>query len=83
VKVPLLQYIPMAWAPYFMAAQSPEVARRTVSAYLIIAVTVLPSTAHSYYIYSGLLLYRFTSQCRTDYCTSLRQCLLTLPTTLT
>ena len=27
VKVPLLQYIPMAWAPYFMAAQSPEAAR--------------------------------------------------------
>ncbi len=31
VKVPLLQYIPMAWAPYFMAAQSPEAARRTLS----------------------------------------------------
>jgi hypothetical protein len=30
VKVPLLQYIPMAWAPYFMAAQSPEAARRTL-----------------------------------------------------
>ena len=29
VKVPL-QYIPMAWAPYFMAAQLPEVARRTL-----------------------------------------------------
>jgi hypothetical protein len=54
-----------------------------VSAYLIIVVTVLPSTAHSYYIYSGLLLYRLTSQCRADYCTSLRQCLLTLLTTLT
>ena len=52
-----------------------------VSAYLIIAITVLPHTAHSYYIYSGLLLYRLTSQYRTDYCTSLRQCLLTLPTT--
>jgi hypothetical protein len=31
VKVPLLQYIPMAWAPYFMAAQSLEAARRTYS----------------------------------------------------
>ncbi|KAI2496731.1 hypothetical protein MHU86_17778 [Fragilaria crotonensis] len=30
VKVPLLQYVPMAWAPYFMAAQSPEAARRTL-----------------------------------------------------
>jgi hypothetical protein len=30
VKVPLLQYIPMAWAPYFMAAQSPEAARQTL-----------------------------------------------------
>ena len=30
VKVPLLQYVPMAWAPYFIAAQSPEVARRTL-----------------------------------------------------
>jgi hypothetical protein len=30
VKAPLLQYIPMAWAPYFMAAQSPEAARRTL-----------------------------------------------------
>ncbi len=30
VKVPLLQYIPMAWAPYFMAAQSPEAVRRTL-----------------------------------------------------
>ena len=30
VHVPLLQYIPMAWAPYFMAAQSPEAARRTL-----------------------------------------------------
>ena len=30
VKVPLLQYIPMAWTPYFMAAQSPEAARRTL-----------------------------------------------------
>ncbi len=30
VKVPLLQYIPMAWAPYFMAAQLPEAARRTL-----------------------------------------------------
>ncbi len=24
MKVPLLQYIPVAWAPYFMAAQSPD-----------------------------------------------------------
>jgi hypothetical protein len=30
VKVPLLQYIPMAWAPYFMAAQSPEAAHRAL-----------------------------------------------------
>ena len=30
VRVPLLQYLPMAWAPYFIAAQSPEVARRTL-----------------------------------------------------
>jgi hypothetical protein len=30
VKVPLLLYILMAWAPYFMAAQSPEAARRTL-----------------------------------------------------
>jgi hypothetical protein len=30
VKVPLLQYIPIAWAQYFMAAQSSEVARRTL-----------------------------------------------------
>ena len=30
VKVPLLQYLPTAWAPYFIAAQSPEVARRTL-----------------------------------------------------
>jgi hypothetical protein len=30
VKVPLLQYILMAWTPYFMAAQSPEAARRTL-----------------------------------------------------
>ncbi len=30
VKVPLLQYIPMAWTPYFMAVQSPEAARRTL-----------------------------------------------------
>jgi hypothetical protein len=30
VKVPLLQYILMARAPYFMAAQSSEVARRTL-----------------------------------------------------
>ena len=30
VKVPLLQYVPMARAPYFMAAQSPAVARRTL-----------------------------------------------------
>jgi hypothetical protein len=29
-KVPLLQYMPRAWAPYFMAAQSPEAARRTL-----------------------------------------------------
>ncbi len=30
VKVPLLQYVPMAWAPYFMAGLSPEVARQTL-----------------------------------------------------
>ena len=30
VKVTLLQYVPRAWAPYFMAAQSPEAARRTL-----------------------------------------------------
>jgi hypothetical protein len=30
VKVPLRQYIAMAWAPYFMAAQLPEAARRTL-----------------------------------------------------
>jgi hypothetical protein len=30
VKVPLLQYIPTAWTPYFMAAQSPEAACRTL-----------------------------------------------------
>ena len=30
MKVRLLQYIPMAWTPYFMAAQSPEAARRTL-----------------------------------------------------
>lgn len=30
VKVPLLQYVPMAWAPYFMAAQTPEAAMRTL-----------------------------------------------------
>ncbi len=30
VKVPLLQYIPMAWTPYFMAAQLPEAARWTL-----------------------------------------------------
>ena len=28
VKVPSLQYIPAAWAPYFMAAQTPEAAMR-------------------------------------------------------
>ena len=26
VKVPLLQYVPRAWAPYFLTAQSPEAA---------------------------------------------------------
>ena len=30
VKVPLHQFIPMAWTPYFMAAKSPEAARRTL-----------------------------------------------------
>jgi hypothetical protein len=30
VKVPLLQNILMVWAPYFMAAQLPEAARRTL-----------------------------------------------------
>ncbi len=30
VKVPLLQYVPRAWVPYFIAAQSPEAARRTL-----------------------------------------------------
>ena len=30
VKVLLLQYVPMAWAPYFMAAQSLEAARQTL-----------------------------------------------------
>ncbi len=30
VKVSLLQYVPRAWAPYFLAAQSPEAARRTL-----------------------------------------------------
>ena len=30
VKVPLLQYTPMAWTPYFMAAQLPEAARWTL-----------------------------------------------------
>jgi hypothetical protein len=29
VEVPSLQYIPAAWAPYFMAAQTPEAAMRT------------------------------------------------------
>ena len=29
VEVPTLQYIPAAWAPYFMAAQTPEEAMRT------------------------------------------------------
>jgi hypothetical protein len=30
IKVLLLQYEPRAWAPYFMAVQSPEAARRTL-----------------------------------------------------
>ena len=34
VKVPLLQYIPMAWAPYFMASQSPEAARRLTEGHM-------------------------------------------------
>ena len=29
-QVPLLQYVPAAWAPYFMAAQTPEAALRLV-----------------------------------------------------
>jgi hypothetical protein len=29
VEVPVLQYVPAAWAPYFMAAQTPEAAVRT------------------------------------------------------
>ena len=32
VKVPYLQYLPAAWAPYFLAPQSPEQAMRTWSA---------------------------------------------------
>ena len=30
VKFPLLQYVPVAWVPYFLVTQSPEAAMRTL-----------------------------------------------------
>jgi hypothetical protein len=39
VKVPYLQYLPTAWAPYFMAPQTPEQAMRTWRALELANVT--------------------------------------------